>query len=238
MRADHDTAFLLIHGILYHAATEKSMTPTRKKQHFQNYLIHPKAERVLRQIILKDLVSARGSYDRQHTEAVVYWMKYLLQHEPLCAELDSSVLITAAYAHDWGWSGVFSQSNPSYKEMLSKKSLHMKISADRISELLYNRLRSFYTEKQRIRIIHLVANHDRINFLQDADEFTLLEADTLGMIDGSRVDSTLTAKENARFMKNSIYGKRLPRFIHGTATRIAQDLIEKREHYYPGIGGG
>ncbi|MFZ1721074.1 MAG: hypothetical protein WAU07_01060 [Microgenomates group bacterium] len=200
--------------------------------------MHPKIERVLRQVILKDLDFGRGNYDRQHTEAVVHWMKYLLEHEPLCAELDSSVLVTTAYAHDWGWSGVFTNSNPTFQEVIDKKSLHMKISAERISTLLYSKLVPYFSEKQRLRIIHLVENHDRINFLQDADEFTLLEADTLGMLDSSRVKSTLTPSENERFMKNSIYTKRLPRFIHSTATRVANELIEKRDPNYIAVASG
>ena len=43
-------------------------------------LIKPQNEKVLKQVILKDLDKGRKDFDLPHTKAVVYWMKYLLQN--------------------------------------------------------------------------------------------------------------------------------------------------------------
>lgn len=180
----------------------------------KSILIKPQIERVLRQIILKDLSKGRKDFDKAHTEAVVYWMKYLLKTfeekfgEKKVAKangqpkFDSQVLITAAYAHDWGY-----------------KDLHMARGSEMIEQLLQQRLGKLFTQNQILRVSHLVLFYDKVKKLIDEDEILLMEADTLGMLDTSIVKSTSSKK----------IGLRLPKFIHEEARQIAKELIEKRE---------
>jgi hypothetical protein len=197
-------------------------------------LIHPKVEQVLRQVILKDLSRGRQGYDRQHTEAVVYWMKELLTrlqppNNPLSNNptLDSQVLVTAAYAHDWGYTGLFASpaDGRSLGSITEQKVLHMHRGAAMIEQLLYQRLSSHFSEQQILRVSHLVLFHDRVRFLRDKDEILLMEADTLGMIDRERVSSTFSAADHERFLEKSIYKLRLPRFKHEEAKEIALKLL-------------
>ena len=199
-------------------------------------LIHPYIERILRQIILKDLANkGRPKWDNPHTEAVVHWMKHLLT-ELNNPDLNSKVLITAAYAHDWGYAGLFSQKKPiTIDQARSRKDLHMKKSVEMIERLIIQRLPSYYTQAEFLRLTHLISIHDYVDQLEDEDELLLMECDALGMLEVERVPPTLPTKENSYFMKTSIEGKRLPRFIHAEAKEIAKDLIEKRKKYYQEI---
>ncbi len=199
-------------------------------------MIHPYIERTLRQIILKDLANkGRPRWDKPHTEAVVYWMKYLLKkiNNP---KLNPKVLITAAYAHDWGYANLFKQKNPiTIDQARSQKDLHMKKGVEMIERLIYQRLSGYFTEPEVLRLTHLISVHDYINQLQDEDELLLMECDALGMLDTELVPPTLSPKENDYFIKTSILKKRLPRFIHPEAKKIAEKLIEKREQFYATI---
>ncbi len=200
-----------------------------------NQLIHPKAEQVLRQIILKDLKNkGRSGYDKPHTEAVVFWMKELLGllNNP---GLNSKVLIAAAYAHDWGYAGLFDKSDSrSLSNILDRKKLHMQRGAEKIEQLLFQRLNQYFSDSEKLRIIHLVAVHDKVRDLKDEDELLLMEADTLGMLDVERVPPTFSAEDNKRFMEHSIKTLRLPRFYHQPAKELAEGLIEKRAAFSKG----
>jgi hypothetical protein len=191
--------------------------------------LHPYAERVLQQIILKDLTNkGRPDWDRPHTEAVVYWMKYLLEKIDNPA-LNRKVLITAAYAHDWGYANLFPRGERvTVENVLPHKEHHMKRSAEMIERLLYQRLSSYYTEAEILRVVHLVSVHDKVRELKDEDELLLMETDTLGMIDEERSPATMGTAERDRFLKNSIYNLRLPRFMHSEAKKVAQELLSKR----------
>ena len=199
----------------------------------KSQLIHPYIERILRQVILKDLANkGRPQWDKPHTEAVVYWMKYLLEKidNP---SLNSKVLITAAYAHDWGYANLFKQRNPiTIKQARSQKDLHMKKGVEMIEQLIYQRLPGYFTEAEILRLTHLISVHDYTNQLQDEDELLLMECDALGMIDIERVSPTLSPQENKHFLRTSIDQKRLPRFIHPEAKQVAQELIKKRKKFY------
>jgi hypothetical protein len=189
-------------------------------------MIPDRVEQVLRQIILKDLNNkGRLDWDRPHTEAVVHWMKHLLKvlNSPT---LNTKILITAAYAHDWGYADLFSREKTlSIAEVLPMKKLHMKRGAEMIERLLYQRLSGFFTEQEILRVVHLVGIHDAVRELNDEDELLLMECDTLGMLDEERVPPTLTTAERERFREKSIYNLRLPRFIHPEAKAAAEELL-------------
>ncbi len=196
-------------------------------------LILPPVERILRQIILKDLANhGRPNWDKPHTEAVVYWMKELLPQVGL-NNFNPQVMIAAAYAHDWGYASLFSQEQTlSLSQIMAKKQLHMKLGAEKIERLLYQRLSRYFSTAEILRVHDLVAVHDQLDRLQAEDELLLMECDTLGMLDSTRVQPTFSPADNERFMKNSIHGKRLPLFIHQPAIDAAAALIQARAGFF------
>ncbi|MBT3250080.1 MAG: hypothetical protein HN846_01115 [Candidatus Pacebacteria bacterium] len=199
-------------------------------------LIHPYIERILRQIILKDLANkGRPHWDKPHTEAVAHWMKYLLEKidNP---QLNSKVMITAAYAHDWGYISLFSQKKiSSIKEVIPYKKAHMKRSVELIERLISQRLPGYFSQSELLKITRIISVHDDIKNISDEDETLLMECDALGMLDSELAPPTLSAKENDYFMKHSIYKMRLPKFTHPEAKEIAEKLIEKREEFYSSL---
>ena len=141
----------------------------------KDQIIHPQIERILRQIILKDLANkGRPGWDKPHTEAVVYWMKYLLKkiNKP---QLNPKILITAAYAHDWGYANLFNRNKQlTVSDVRAHKDLHMKRSLMMIERLIYQRLTNYFSEAEILRITHLVSIHDYPQKLKDEDEEDLI----------------------------------------------------------------
>lgn len=208
-------------------------------QHSKTQLLNSKIETTLRQIILKDLEKGRKEFDRPHTEAVVFWMKHLLTSDSQVVAhvknktINPKVMITAAYAHDWGYIGLFENTNSSSFEAIKKrKQLHMKRGSAMIEQLLYSRLAKQFTDAEILQVSHLVSVHDKIEQLKTEPELLLMEADTLGMLDISRVKPSFSKKDNDNFMKTGVYGRRLPAFKHSYALEIAHKLASQREEYY------
>lgn len=195
-------------------------------------LISPSLETTLRDTILPELEKGRKDFDRPHTEAVVHWTKTILEYlnNP---QLDPQVLITAAYAHDWGYIGLFEGANShDRKEIAKRKPLHMERGAQYITNLINTKLTHHFTPEQTQAVAHLVRMHDRVEDLQTESELLLMEADTLGMLDTERVKPTFSKADNVGFLANEIYQRRLPRFIHPFAHEIASKLAKAREQYY------
>ena len=186
--------------------------------------------------ILRDLEKGRRVFDKPHTLAVVYWMKYLLRKLNKKA-LDPKVLTVSAYAHDWGYVGLFSKKNSdSLKEITDMKLLHMEIGAKKIEKLLRKSFSAFFSDQQIQRISHLVRVHDRVEELRDEDELLLMEVDTLGSLDTDRVKPTFSKSDNDEFLKNQIYNRRFKYFVHQEAIKIGKDLVKKREYFYNKTG--
>jgi len=195
-------------------------------------LINPQIEIILRGVILPDLDRGRKDFDRPHTEAVVYWMKSLI-NQLNKQSLDNQVLITAAYAHDWGYTGLFdgSDSNKSH-EISKRKPLHMEKGAKLITDLIRSELLNYFSESQIIETANLVRVHDKVEMLKTEEEILLMEADTLGMLDVSRVKPTFSKQDNENFIKREIYNRRLPLFIHSYAVEQCNFLAEQRQKFY------
>lgn len=183
-------------------------------------------EKVLRGVILPDLERGRPDFDRPHTEAVVYWMKVLVEG----SGLDEKVMITAAYAHDWGYIDLFPEGS-SYEAIQKMKSRHMEKGAEEIRGLLEGELSEGYSDAQIERVAHLVGVHDRLEQLKDEDEVMLAEADTLGALDVDRVKPTFSAGDNGKYL-DEVKVRRRPLFVHERATRVFEELFKKRRDYY------
>lgn len=199
-------------------------------------LIHPYIERILRQLILKDLANkGRHQWDKPHTEAVVYWMKHLLKKID-DSQLNSKVMITAAYAHDWGYISLFDQKRiTSIKKVVPYKKAHMKRSVELIERLISQRLPGYFNQSELLQLTRIISVHDDIKNISANDEILLMECDALGMLDVERVPPTLSQIENDYFMEHSIYKRRLPRFIHQEAKEAAEKLVKEREVFYKNL---
>lgn len=190
------------------------------------------AEQKLRDIILPDLEKGRVNFDKPHTEAVVAHIKDIIQHSSEL-NLDEEVLITGAYAHDWGYTDLFkdAESSRSYEDIKKAKPLHMKLGAEKIQMLLRDDVFEYLSDSQKDRIVHLVRIHDKLRNLRDIDELILMEADTLGAIDISKVEPGFDKETNEKYMNNSVRFRR-SLFISKRGKELIDTLIEERNHYY------
>jgi len=189
-------------------------------------------EEIIISHILPDLNNGRRNFDLEHTKAVVYWMKYILDSLNKDCSYEK-ILITAAYAHDWGYVGLFEgieSDNP--KEIAKRKPLHMKKGAEKIKNYLLQECTRFFTPKEIERVAHLVSVHDYVEDLKNEDEVTLMEADTLGMLDVKRSPPTFSKEDNTFFVNTQIFTRRIPRFIHENAKKKALLLAQQRLEYY------
>lgn len=188
-----------------------------------------KLEKVLQQVIFPDLLKGRAGFDLGHTQAVVYWMKRICEAEP---SLNAKVLVTAAYAHDWGYVGLFTGGRASLKQVMRAKVEHMRVGAHKISELLRTRLADQFTEAEIERVAHLVRVHDKLRSIKADDEVAMVEADTLGALDSDRVKPTFNEQENHEYLEKGVMALRRPLFRHALAIEVFDELLERRVQFY------
>lgn len=188
-------------------------------------------EKYLQEKILPDLEKSRGGFDGIHTLEVAAWLKEIIQHNPEL-KLDETVLLIAAYAHDWGYADIFQDGQVmDFEKVENAKSLHMELGAKKIEKLLKDGFFSFLSEEQKTRCIHLVAVHDKKFEIKDNDEIILMEADMLSALDVNTKKPTLDAESNEKFMQ-AMLTTRIPKFITEFGKNEAKRLIEVREEYY------
>ena len=186
-------------------------------------------EKKLQEKIFPDLAKGRPDWDLEHTKAVVHHMKKLLD---IHNGLDKLVLVAAAYAHDWGYSDLFTgKSELSLDDVREYKEKHMERGAELIKEFLESELTNQITKDQKDRIIHLVRVHDKLDELKDEDELVLMEADTLGGLDIDFVKPTFDKESNTRYIE-SVRSKRIPKFITPEAKDLVVELIQRRNSLY------
>jgi len=192
-------------------------------------------EGFLQQSIFPELEKGRPNFDEPHTESVVAHLKQIIARSPEL-NLDKDVLVIAAHAHDWGYSGLFQDGKPitNYADVANVKVEHAKIGAQKVGKLLENPLFDFLTSSQKERVIHLVSVHDRVEELTDPDELVLMEADTLGGLDVDRVKPTFDQESNAKYM-TGVRRKRLSRFITEYGKQQFERLFKLREDYYSNL---
>jgi hypothetical protein len=191
-------------------------------------------EEYLKEKILPDLEKGRAGYDGIHTLEVVSWLKQIIDNNSEL-KLDKIVLLIAAYAHDWGYAGIFKDNQYISFEMLENaKKLHMELGANKIEKLLEDEFFSFLTDEQKARCIHLVAVHDKKFEIKDVDELVLMEADMLSSLEISVGKPVFDADSNKKFME-AFFTTRLPKFITEFSKREAKRLIQIRENHYKKI---
>jgi hypothetical protein len=196
--------------------------------------MNQKIERLLQKKIFPDLERGKRDFDLPHTKAVVMWLQDIIRNNPQL-ELDRDVLIISAYAHDWGYSGLFEKrDHTNYGAVMETKPLHMIAGAEKIKILLNDELFSFLSKNQKQRIIHLVAVHDKVRDLKDLDELILMEADTLGAIDCINLKPTFDQESNKKYM-NFVLRERKPKLITDFTKNKFNELAKLRQKYYDNI---
>lgn len=188
-------------------------------------------EEYLKDKILPKLEEGRPNWDKPHTEAVVHYLKKIIDNSP-DLDLDREVLLIAAYTHDWGYAGLFRDGKPlDYENVESVKQSHMEIGAKKVKELLKNSVFSGLSGGQKKRVIHLVKIHDSLNKLKDNDELVLMEADTLAGLDVEKVKPGFDKDSNDRYMAG-VKKKRYSKFISEYAKGGFERLFKLRKEYY------
>lgn len=191
---------------------------------------HDSLELFLAERIFPELERGRPDWDKPHTQAVVHYLKEILRNTPDIS-VDAAALLIAAYAHDWGYSGLFNAGKPrNLDDILRMKALHMELGVQKITGLLTDSFFSFLTVMQKQRIIHLVGVHDKLSQITDLDEHILVEADTLGGLDTDRVTPFADKKSSEQYIQG-VRHKRMPLFITLYGKSKLQELLHKRETY-------
>ncbi len=194
-------------------------------------MMNSKAEKFIQDTILPELEKGRPGWDKPHTLGVVKYIKHIMQNNPELY-LDAEVLIPAAYAHDWGYGGMFVAGRPATQaEIGLKKQDHMELGAQKVEALLENPVFYYLSADKKSRIVHLVAVHDQIDILKDRDEIALMEADTLSVADPRVVMPTHTKEEYERYLK-IVEQDRISRFLTSYSKNLVRELLKLRADWY------
>ena len=199
----------------------------------KNKTLHEKIyqDKYLKEKILPDLEKSRGGFDKIHTLEVVAWLKQIIKHNPEL-KLDETVLLIAAYAHDWGYCDIYKDGQAMNFELVENaKKLHMELGAKKTETLLKDNFFSFLTDEQKNRCIHLVAVHDKKFEIEDVDELVLMEADMLSALEINTGKPLYDSESNKKFMEAMI-NFRIPKFITEFSKNEVKRLIQIREDYY------
>lgn len=189
-----------------------------------------KLEQFLQEKILPDLDRGRPK-DKAHTLDVVSKIKAIINNSPELT-LDSTVLIIAGYAHDWGYTGLFENKHSlTMAEISAQKPAHMIAGAEKLTILLEDPFFDFMSTERKQRAVHLVSVHDQIGVLRDPDELILMEADSLGGLNTEVMSTFGDHPSEERFMKRSREFK-FPRFITTYGKNEYERLFKKREEFY------
>lgn len=187
-----------------------------------------KLESILKENILSDLERGRPNWDAPHTLAVVKHIKNIIKNNSEF-DLDEAVLIIAAYAHDWGYVGMFDETIE-MKDIGNAKKAHMELGARKLEKLLKDDYYNFLSKKQKSRAVHLVKVHDKLSRLNDIDELVLMEADTLAGMDVGAVEPTLSVSDLRRYISKS-EKNRVSKFITKYSKDKVQDMLKKYHEY-------
>jgi putative nucleotidyltransferase with HDIG domain len=175
-------------------------------------------------------LSKGREWDVPHTKAVVYYAEQIAGSE----NLDLLVIVTAAWLHDIGYSSLFEGSDSKkFEQVMNKKAAHM-VNGEKMARefLAQPHIKSFYKKEQIERIVHLVSVHDKIDELKDKDEIALMEADTLGALDASRVTPTFNRKDAAKYINEDVLGRRFPKFQTQLGIRLFQEVLPRFMSYF------
>lgn len=163
------------------------------------------------------LEHGRKGWDIPHSGAVAYHAEQIA----LAEGLDVKVHRTAGWLHDTGYFNAFNpHESHDLGKIMDRKALHM-IRGVEYAEVFFQlkKMAGFYTPAQQELVKLLIGTHDKLDELITVDQIAFMEADTLGMIDLSRIKPTfdrVTALKNieGELMKRASlfrteYGKKM-----------------------------
>jgi hypothetical protein len=193
-----------------------------------------KIEKKLEAEIFSDLKRGRPDWDLPHTKAVVFYIKEIIKYSP-SIKIDQTVLIIAAYAHDWGYAHYFNTNKPlTYDQINEAKRHHMDTGSKKIFKLLDCSDFDFLSDSQKNRIVHLVKIHDNLRNIHDSDERILVEADTLGGLDINKIKPTFNKASNDKYLAE-VKTLREPLFITDYGKLKLKELFKLRKDHYLNI---
>lgn len=187
--------------------------------------LNKKTEIRIRKIALKYLKYGRIEWDIPHTLCSVYWIKKIVKKE----KGNERILVTAAYLHDIGYSGLFKTKKIGHGNVLRKKGLHMEVGAE-IAKKELQKLK-YFSKKEIDEICHLVSMHDKLGKIKTKNEILLMESDSLGMIDVKKVTPSFDPENYVLFF-NEFKKERLPIIRTKTSKKFLKKLIKNAESYY------
>jgi hypothetical protein len=173
-------------------------------------------------------LTGRKDWDQPHTELVVFYTLYLAK----AVQLDLLVMAGAAWMHDTGYQGLFEEvSSDSRENVRDKKALHMIKGAEKTMKLFQNPEMQGRLSLARVRrMAHLVGVHDNVEKLRDLDEIVLMEADTLGMINVSKLTPTYGKQDMLNHIA-SVERRRIPKFRTTLGVQFLNELMPKYREY-------
>lgn len=170
------------------------------------------------------LANGREEWDIPHTKAVVYYTQVIAE----ATDADAPVLVTAAWLHDIGYYGQFNGDSGQLGTVMDKKAKHMIAGAQMAKNFVdRSEIQAILSQEQRDRIVHLVSIHDKLEELTDLDEIILMEADTLGAIDVSRVKPSYDLPNREKYIAGDLSQRRIPRFQTEKGKSLLTDLLPK-----------
>jgi putative nucleotidyltransferase with HDIG domain len=180
-------------------------------------------EKKVEEYALEFLLKGRKEWDEPHTRAVVYYAESIARAN----DLDVLVLKTTAWLHDIGYFAMFENTDSkNYDSVMDKKAMHM-VNGAKLADKFLSRpeIKTYYSDEQKERIIYLVSVHDKIEELAADDEVALMEADTLGAIDISKVATTFDKENAIKYVEKDLMGRRYPKFRTELGKKYFSELI-------------
>jgi putative nucleotidyltransferase with HDIG domain len=179
-------------------------------------------EERLKEQVFSILEKGRADWDVPHTQAVVYWIKKLIEKEGG----EERILIPAAYLHDIGYSKLKNLTD--YASIKQVKEHHMEIGAEIAEDILEG---FDFTEAEKDEIIHLILVHDNLDQLSTHNEIILMEADSLAQIDLERVHSTFNSDDKRKYLMN-FENKRASKFRTKTGKEQLSNMLPRIKKHY------
>lgn len=185
-------------------------------------------EQKIKEIALEYLKKGKPVWDVFHALKSVEYMKELLKHEGG----DARILITATYLLNigYGLTKIAKEKQMDFVTVLKYKQKHAQLGSIEADKIL--RTLNEFTEEEIKEIVRLVYVHDEWwnhsvkNFKDSFNDFMIVEADTLSMIDPD-VPQNFSLKNRKKFIEESLIPFRAPLFKTAYGKAIFKELLGK-----------
>jgi len=177
------------------------------------------------------LEQGRYDWDLPHTKSVIYYAYNIAKKE----NADIKVLTIAAMFHDVGYFKLFEKGTSNNAVTISKNKKRHMVNGAKIVNKFFADNKNFFknhlTKQQQKRIEHLVLRHDEVLDLKDNDEVILMEADTLGAVDVTRLKPNFEIESAKKYIKG-FHNKRVKMFKTETGKNYLKILLPNFYKFY------